>query len=141
MRTLRRLSIPLLMVSVVAIGGVWVGGLHTNLARTQAIGTGYKPTIDPEPATPKHLNDEFISNTAAAAAIDYLDLLVQPQEVKDTAVPWSITVTPTTTAAANVVVQRDSLSIGCRITVNSAVKDEKPSNAAQTQTFCWVKSA
>ena len=76
------------------------------------------------------------------ATINYLDLNAQPQEVKDTTLPWSITLTTTAPAAsANIVAQGDSDNIGCRIIVNDVVKDEKSSDEVNAQTFCLVKSA
>ena len=50
----------------------------------------------------------------------------------------------TTTAAAasaNIVAQGDGDTIGCRITVNGELKDEKTSTGVNAQTFCLVKSA
>jgi len=43
-------------------------------------------------------------------------------------------------AAANIVAQGDSDTIGCRITVDGVVKDEKTSTGVNAQTFCLVKS-
>jgi hypothetical protein len=76
------------------------------------------------------------------ATINHLDLKAQPQEVRDTCLPWSITLTTTAPASnANIVAQGDSDSIGCRITVDAVVKDEKSSDEVNAQTFCLVKSA
>ena len=44
-------------------------------------------------------------------------------------------------ASANVTSQGDSNNIGCRITVNGVVRDEKVSHEVNAQTFCLVKSA
>ena len=72
----------------------------------------------------------------------YLDLDAQPQEVKDVKLPWSIDLTTTAPAAsAQIVAQGNGDDIGCRITVNDAVKDQKSSDGVNAQTFCLVKSA
>ena len=76
------------------------------------------------------------------ATINYLDLDAQPQIATDVTLPWSITLTTTAPAAsANIVAQGDSDTIGCRITVDDVVKDEKTSDGLNAQTFCLVKSA
>jgi len=38
-------------------------------------------------------------------------------------------------------VQGDSDQIGCRITVDGTVRDEKSTDGVNAQTFCLVKSA
>jgi hypothetical protein len=85
---------------------------------------------------------EIFGPEGAVATINYLDLNAQPQEVKDTALPWSITLTTTATASnANIVAQGDGDTIGCRIIVDGKVKDEKSSDGVNAETFCLVKSA
>ena len=62
------------------------------------------------------------------ATINYLDVNAQPQRVDD--VPChGRTITTTTEPAVfvNVVAQGNGDSLGCRITVNGVVKDERPS--------------
>ncbi len=67
----------------------------------------------------------------------------QPQIARDVTLPWSLTLTTTAPAAsANIVAQGDSDTIGCRITVNGELKDEKTNTGGvNAQTFCLVKSA
>lgn len=63
-------------------------------------------------------------------------------QVLDTTLPWSYTITTTLPAVfANVVAQGDSNSIGCRITVNGVVKDERIVNEVRAYTFCLDKSS
>jgi len=76
------------------------------------------------------------------ATINYLDLDAKAQIVRDTTLPWSLTLTTTAPAAsANIVAQGDTDSIGCRIYVDGVLKDEKTSDGVNAQTFCLVKSA
>jgi hypothetical protein len=97
---------------------------------------------DTKPFNPKRVTYEIFGAEGTVATINYLDLNAQPQEVKDTTLPWSLTLTTSAPAAsANIVAQGDSDSVGCRITVNDVVKDEKTSNEVNAQTFCLVKSA
>ena len=43
--------------------------------------------------------------------------------------------------SANIMVQGDSDQIGCRITVDGTVRDQKSTDGRNAQTFCLVKSA
>ncbi|MDT5132160.1 MAG: hypothetical protein QOE41_1471 [Mycobacterium sp.] len=141
-RVVRRAWIPLLIVVVVAIAGLCVYRLHAVFGKTELTRPGMGLANDPKPFNPKRVTYEIFGAEGTVATINYLDLNAQPQEVKDTALPWSLTLTTTAPAAsANIVAQGDSDSIGCRITVNDVVKDEKTSNEVNAQTFCLVKSA
>ncbi|EUA24571.1 conserved membrane family protein [Mycobacterium xenopi 3993] len=56
--------------------------------------------------------------------------------------PWSLTLSTTDPAVSpNIVAQGNGDTIGCRITVDGVVKDERISNGVNAQTFCLVKSA
>ena len=75
------------------------------------------------------------------ATINYLDVNAQPQRVDDTTLPWSYNVTTTQPAVfANVMAQGNSDSIGCRITIDGVVKDERTVNKVNAYTFCLDKS-
>ena len=88
------------------------------------------------------LTYEIFGPPGAVATINYLDLDAQPQIARDVPLPWSLTLTTTAPAAsANIVAQGDTDTIGCRITVNGELKDEKTSTGVNAQTFCLVKSA
>jgi hypothetical protein len=139
----KKLWIPLLIVIVVAIAGFCVFRVRevfgSNNELTRA-GAGL--ANDPKPFNPKRVTYEIFGAEGTVATINYLDLSAQPQIVRDVTLPWSITLTTTAPAAsANIVAQGDSDNIGCRITVNDVVKDEKTSDEVNAQTFCLVKSA
>jgi hypothetical protein len=142
-RLAKRAWIPLLIVVVVAIAGFCVyrvrGVFGSDNEITRA-GAGL--ANDPKPFNPKRVTYEIFGAEGTVATINYLDLDAQPQEVKDTTLPWSLTLTTTAPAAsANIVAQGDSDTIGCRITVNDVVKDAKTADGVNAQTFCLVKSA
>jgi hypothetical protein len=143
MNVLKRGWIPVLIVVVVAIAGFTVyrvRGVFGSENEITRAGGGF--ANDPKPFNPKRVTYEIFGPEGTVATINYLDLDAQPQEVKDTTLPWSLTMTTTAPAAtANVVAQGDSDTIGCRITVNGEVKDEKSSDEVDAQTFCLVKSA
>ena len=138
----RRTWIVLVVVVVVAIAGFCVYRLHGVFGKTQLTRPGSGLANDTKPFNPKQVTYEIFGPDGTVATINYLDLQAQPQEVKDVSLPWSLTLTTTAPAAsANIVAQGDSDSIGCRITVNGVVKDEKWSDEVNAQTFCLVKSA
>jgi hypothetical protein len=96
---------------------------------------------DPEPFNPKIVKYE-IYGTGTAATINYLDLDAQPQKALNAALPWSLTLTTTAPSASpNIIAQSDGGSIGCRITVDGVIKDERTVDGVNAQTFCVVKSA
>ena len=143
MYVLKRGWIPLLIVVVVAIGGFTVDrvrGVFGSNSEITSAGSGL--ANDAAPFNPKRVTYEIFGSDGTVATINYLDLDAQPQEVKGASLPWSITLTTTAPASnANIVAQGDSDTIGCRITVDGKVKDEKTSDGVNAQTFCLVKSA
>jgi hypothetical protein len=130
------------LVIVVVIAAFVVVRLHGVFGKTETTRPGSGINTDPKPFNPKTVTYEIFGPPGTVATINYLDLNAQPQEVKDTTLPWSITLTTTAPAAsANIVAQGDGNTMGCRITVNGEVKDEQTSNGVNAQTFCLVKSA
>jgi hypothetical protein len=141
-RLLRRGWIAVVLVIVVAIASFVVFRLHGVFGKTETTRPGSGINADPKPFNPKTVTYEIFGPPGTVATINYLDLDAQPQEVKDTTLPWSLTLTTTAPAAsANIVAQGDGNIISCRITVNGEVKDEQTSNGVNAQTFCLVKSA
>jgi Mycobacterium membrane protein len=141
-RAFRRVWLLVLVVFVVGIASFCVYRLHGVFGKTELTRPGSGIANDTKPFNPKRVTYEIFGPSGTIATINYLDLQAQPQEVKDTTLPWSLTLTTTAPAAsANIVAQGDSGSIGCRIIVNGVVKDEKVSNETNAQTFCLVKSA
>ncbi|HTY27648.1 MAG TPA: MmpS family protein [Mycobacterium sp.] len=141
-KAVRRAWIPLVIMLVVAIAGFSVYRLHGVFGKTELTRAGSGLANDTKPFNPKQVTYEIYGPAGAAATINYLDLDAKPQIVRDTALPWSLTLTTTAPAAsANIVAQGDTDTIGCRIYVDGVLKDEKTSNGVNAQTFCLVKSA
>jgi hypothetical protein len=139
---LRRVWMPLLIVVVVAIGGFVVYrvrgyfGAHGNAGGSSVV------FEDTKPFKPKVVIYEIFSPSGTVADINYLDLNAEPQRVDAARLPWSLTLSTIDPAASpDVVAQGDSDTIGCRISVDGVVKDERISNGVHAQTFCLVKSA
>jgi hypothetical protein len=90
---------------------------------------------------PKIVVYDVLGPAGATAPIDYFDADANTHGV-NTARPWSTTLSTTLPAvSANILVQGDRDRIGCRITVDGTVRDEKSTDGVNAQTFCLVKSA
>jgi hypothetical protein len=142
MTLLRKVWLPVVILLVVAVAAFGVFRLHGVFGKTELTRPGSGLANDTKPFNPKTVVYEIYGPPGAVATINYLDLDAQPQIARDVTLPWSLTLTTTAPAAsANIVAQGDTDSIGCRITVNGELKDEKTSTGVSAQTFCLVKSA
>ena len=75
------------------------------------------------------------------ATITYLDVNAQPQRADAVTLPWAYdTATTQPAVLVNVSAQGNSSSIGCRIKIDDAVKDERSVNAVNAFTYCLDKS-
>ncbi len=141
MRFLRKAWMPLLILLVVVIAAFTVDRLHGVFGRTELTREGSGLANDPKPFNPKTVTYEIFGPPGTVATVNYLDLDAEPQIARDVTLPWSLTLTTTApAAAANIVAQGNSDTIGCRITVDDVVKAERVSNGVNAQTFCIVKS-
>jgi hypothetical protein len=138
----KRMWILVVILVAVAIAVFCVDRLHGVFGKTELTRPGAGIANDTKPFNPKVVKYEIFGAPGAVATINYLNLDAQPQEVKDVALPWSLTLTTTAPAAsANIVAQGDGDTISCRITVNGEVKDENTTDGLNAETFCLVKSA
>jgi Mycobacterium membrane protein len=140
--TVKKVWIALVIVVVVAVAGFVVTrlrsvfGNHDNRPIASGMGDDIKPF------NPKHVVFEVYGPPGTIANINYLDINAQPQKASNVPLPWTLSVTTTLpSVSVNVVAQADSDQIGCRITVNDVVKDERSASGVNAQTFCIVKSA
>jgi hypothetical protein len=141
MRALRKAWMPLVILMVVVVGAFAVDRLHGVFGKTEITRAGSGLANDAAPFNPKTVVYEIMGPPGAVATVNYLDLDAQPQIARDVTLPWTLTLTTTApAAAANIVAQGDSDTIGCRITVDGVLKDERWSNGVSAQTFCIVKS-
>jgi hypothetical protein len=140
-RLMRRIWIPIVMILVVAVGAVTIMRLH-GVFGSHGYVSGSSSADAIIAFNPKHVLYEVVGPAGRIATINYLDAEAQPHEIDGAALPWSLTIVTTLTAVvANVVAQGDSESLGCRITVNGAVRDERMVESHHAQTSCLVKSA
>ena len=133
----------LLVLVSIAIGGFVVYRMHGIFGSNNEItreGSGI--ANDAKPFNPKQITYEVFGSAGAIATINYLDLSANPQSVKNAPLPWTLTLTTTAPAASPILLaQGNSGTIGCRITVDGKVKDEKSADGVDAFTFCQVKSA
>jgi hypothetical protein len=139
----KRAWIPLLIVVVVALGGVVVYRMHGLFGSdNETTRTGAGLAQDAEPFNPKVVTYQITGTEGAVATINYLDLDSTPQRVDDVRLPWSITLKTTKpSASATIIAQGDGDQIGCRVSVDDEVRDERSSTGVNAQVSCLVKSA
>lgn len=130
--------VTVLVVALAAFGIYRLHGIfgsHTNTSANSGLSNEIVPF------NPKQVVLEVFGAPGAVATINYLDVNAQPQQVKDAPLPWSFTITTTEPAViGNVVAQGDGDVLGCRITVNGEVKDQRTVNKVDAYTFCLDKS-
>jgi hypothetical protein len=140
--SLKRAWVPLVVVVAVALGGVAVNRLR-GVFGSDGIFTATGSSAEPfEPSHLKQVTYEVYGPSDTTGSVSYLDKKAQPEQASFTGLPWTFTITTTVPAViASVVAQGDSDDIGCRITVNGEVKDERSSAGRHAQTSCLVKAA
>ncbi|WP_101953469.1 MmpS family transport accessory protein [Mycobacterium intracellulare] len=139
---LKRAWVPLVVVVAVFLGGVAVYRLR-GVFGSDEIFTATGSSAEPlEPSHVKRVTYEVYGPGDTAGSVSYLDKTAQPEQANFTSLPWTFTITTTVPAVlASVVAQGNSEIIGCRITVNGEVKDERSSAGRHAQTSCLVKAA
>ncbi|KUH69804.1 hypothetical protein AU184_08730 [Mycolicibacterium novocastrense] len=139
-RALKRVWIPLVLVVVVAISGLVVSRLH-NVFASEDLNANAGAGIEIVQFNPKVLVYDVFGPRGTTAQISYFDAEAQVHLV-NAPLPWSVTLSTTLPAvSANLMAQGNSDEIGCRITVNGTVLQEKSASGIDAQTFCLVKSA
>jgi MmpS family membrane protein len=139
----KRAWIPLLIVVVVALAGVVVYRMHGFFGSdNETTRSGAGLAQDAEPFNPKVVTYQVTGTEGAVATINYLDLDATPQRVDDARLPWSVTLRTTKpSASATIIAQGDGDQIGCRVSVDDEVRDERSSTGVNAQVSCLVKSA
>ncbi|WP_084222889.1 MmpS family transport accessory protein [Mycolicibacterium holsaticum] len=141
-RTIGRNWMLLVVAVLAAVAGFSVYRLQ-GIFGTQSDASSFGGTAN-EIVTfnPKHVTLEVFGVQGTVATINYLDGDAEPHEVLDATLPWAYTITTTQPAVfANLVAQGDSDLIGCRITVDGVIKDERTVNRVNAFTFCLDKSS
>ncbi|OBI93679.1 hypothetical protein A5660_13595 [Mycobacterium alsense] len=141
MAFLKKAWVPLVVVVAVVLGGGAVSRLRGVFGSDEvftATGSSAEPL---QPSHVKRVTYEVYGPSDTTGSVSYLDNNAEPQRATFTGLPWTYTVTTTVPAVlANVVAQGDGDHIGCRITVNGELKEEKSSAGHNAQTSCLVKA-
>jgi Mycobacterium membrane protein len=131
----------LVALLVVVVAGFAVYRLNGIFASQDVTSTPSGGANEIVPFNPKHVVMEVFGPPGTVATITYLDVNAQPQRADDVTLPWAYDTTTTQPAVfVNVQAQGDSDSIGCRIKIDDAVKDEKTVNTLNAFTSCLDKS-
>jgi len=111
---------------VVAVAGFAVYRLHGIFASHDVTSTPSGTENDIVPFDPKYVVMEVFRLPGTVATVTHLDVTAQPQDVDAVGLTWAYGTTTTQPAVfVNVAAQGDSNSIGCRIKIDNAVKDER----------------
>jgi len=140
-KTIRNAWLPLLIVAVVVVGGFAVARVKTFFGANDT-GVLTSPRLeDSKPFKPKVVKYE-IFGSASQANVNYLDLSADPKRIDNAALPWTLVLSTTAPSVfPNLSAQSDGDTLGCRITIDNEVKDEKITDGVHALTFCLVKSA
>lgn len=126
---------------VIALSAFAVYRLHGVFGSDHDVSAGGALPNQAVSLNPKHVLIEVFGEPGSVATISYVDIDAQPQRVDGAALPWSYDVTTTQPGVfVNVVAQGDSDSLGCRITIDGEVKDERIVNTLNAYTYCLEKS-
>lgn len=126
---------------VIATAGFAVYRLHGIFGSTDVTSTPDNSANDIVPFNPKHVVMEVFGPPGTVATITYTDVNAQPQKAEGATLPWAYDTTTTQPAVfVNVSAQGNTDSIGCRIKIDDAVKDERTINTLNAFTYCLDKS-
>ncbi len=140
-RLAKRAWIPLVLVVVLAISGLLVSRLH-RIFGSQDLNAGAGAGIEIVQFNPKVVTYDVWGPAGTTASINYWDAEANTHQVDGAPLPWSYTISTTLPAvSANIMAQGDGDQIGCRITIDGVVREEKTVDGENAQTFCLVKSA
>lgn len=139
-RLLRQWMI-LVAIVVTAIAGFAVYRLNGIFGSEDVTSTPSGAANEIVPFNPKRVLMEVFGPPGTVATITYTDIDAQPQRVDGATLPWTYDTTTTQPAVfVNVSAQGDSDSLGCRITIDDVVKDERTVSQLNAYTFCLDKS-
>ncbi len=138
----RRQWTVIVTVAVVAIVGFSVYRLHGIFGSTNTVSRPSADALQNTGYNPKRVLFEVFGSPGTVATVNYLDANAQPQRADDVTLPWSTTLTTDDpTLFADLRAQGDGAEIGCRITVNGVVKDERTTDNVNGYIACLDKSA
>lgn len=140
-RFVKKVWIPLVLIVVLGVSALVVSRLH-KIFGSEDLNANAGAGIEIVQFNPKVVKYDIFGSPGATANINYWDADANTNQVNSAPLPWSFTVSTTLpSVSANIMAQTDGSQIGCRITVDGVVREEKKSDGVNPQTFCLVKSA
>lgn len=141
-RLARRQWIAIVAIVVVALVAFTVSRLHGIFGSDNEVSRSGSEALENTGFNPKQVLLEVFGSPGSVATMNYLDIDAQPQRVDNVPLPWSLTLTTNDpTLYADLRAQGDGDTIGCRITVNGIVKDERLSDNVNGYIACLDKTA
>ena len=132
----------LVAVLVVATTSFAVYRLNGIFGTNNTVSRPSADSLENSDYNPKRVLFEVFGSPGSTATINFLDKDAQPQRVDNVPLPWSHPLTTTDpTMFADLRAQGDGGTIGCRITVNGIVKDERSTTNVNGYIACLDKSA
>lgn len=142
LRAVRRHWMWVVLVVVVATVGFTVARLQGMFGSDNRITARSVESLDNTSYNPKRVVFEVFGAPGATATINFLDENAQPQRVDNAALPWSRELTTNDpTMFADLRAHGGGGSIGCRITVDGTIKDERSVDAVNGYIACLDKAA
>ncbi|WP_348730645.1 MmpS family transport accessory protein [uncultured Mycolicibacterium sp.] len=137
-----RAWLPLVLVIVLVVSGFAVWRLRNMFAANPLPTYTGSMTEDANKSDPKIVRYEVWGEPGAVADINYVDAEGDPNQIVGAVLPWSIDVeTDSPAMSGNVVAQGNGDFIGCRITADGEVKDERTITNVSAYIYCFTKAA
>ncbi|MHC9292692.1 MmpS family transport accessory protein [Mycobacterium sp. LTG2003] len=130
------------MAAVIAIGGFAVTKIR-GIFGSQQLPTYAGSMSDDQKnvSDPKRVVYEIFGPPGAVADVNYIDDDGEPNQVNGVTLPWSVEiVTNAPSMTGNVLAQGSSDFIGCRISSDGEVKDERTQRDVNAYIYCFAKS-
>lgn len=129
-------------VVVVAVVGFSMFRLHGIFGSNFTVTRSGSDALENSDFNPKHVLFEVFGSPGSIATINFMDENAQPERVNDVTLPWShMLTTDDPVLFADLRAQGSGAWIGCRITTNGLVKDERSIKAVNGYIACLDKSA
>lgn len=142
LKLLGRLWIPLVVIAVLAAGGLAVSRLHGIFGTEQSLTYGDTKNAKSKPYNPKKMKYEIFGPPGTSAQVSYFGENGDPEH-QDVTLPWSLEF-PISAAAGigSIAAQGDSDTISCRISIDGVTKAENTTNhEVSSFVSCLLKAA
>jgi len=138
---IKRCWIWIVLVVVLTVSALVVSRVH-KIFGSQDLNANAGAGIEIVQFNPKVVTYEVSGSPGTTANINYWDENANTHQVNAAPLPWSYTISTTLPAvSANIMAQTDGDQIGCKITVDGVMREQKSADGLNAQTFCLVKSA